>query len=183
MSTPENCERLPLARDRDAGPRGAYSRGYSLFFPSGDSDFMGGSVRNISRSSCTIAPLFFARAPMLHLIANAHVFAPEDLGVRHLLVGSGRFLSVVNDPDDISAPGLTVTDLDGRRLIPGFIDGHAHITGGGGESGFESGPAGAPVDVLPVPASPRSSACSARTIRRAIRARSSRRRARCARRA
>ena len=68
---------------------------------------------------------------MLHLIANAHVFAPEDLGVRHLLVGSGRFLSVVNDPDDISAPGLTVTDLDGRRLIPGFIDGHAHITGGG----------------------------------------------------
>ena len=75
---------------------------------------------------------------MLHLIANAHVFAPEDLGVRHLLVGSGRFLSVVNDPDDISAPGLTVTDLDGRRLIPGFIDGHAHITGGGGESGFSS---------------------------------------------
>ena len=44
------------------------------------------------------------------------------LGIRHLLVGSGRFLSVVNDPDDISAPGLTVTDLDGRRLIPGFID-------------------------------------------------------------
>ena len=75
---------------------------------------------------------------MLHLIANAHVFAPEDLGVRHLLVGGGRFLSVVNDPDDISAPGLTVTDLDGKRLLPGFIDGHAHITGGGGESGFSS---------------------------------------------
>ena len=75
---------------------------------------------------------------MLNLIANAHVFAPEDLGVRHLLVGSGRVLSVVNDPDDVSAPGLLVTDLDGRRLIPGFIDGHAHITGGGGESGFSS---------------------------------------------
>lgn len=75
---------------------------------------------------------------MLNLIANAHVFAPEDLGVRHLLVGSGRVLSVVNDPDDISAPGLLVTDLDGRRLIPGFIDGHAHVTGGGGESGFAS---------------------------------------------
>ncbi|MFQ5609404.1 MAG: beta-aspartyl-peptidase [Woeseiaceae bacterium] len=75
---------------------------------------------------------------MLQLIANARVFAPEDLGVRHLLVGGGRFLSVVNDPDDISAPGLRVTDLDGRRLIPGFIDGHAHITGGGGESGFSS---------------------------------------------
>ena len=31
-----------------------------------------------------------------------------------------------------------VCDLEGRRLIPGFIDGHAHVTGGGGESGFSS---------------------------------------------
>jgi beta-aspartyl-dipeptidase (metallo-type) len=75
---------------------------------------------------------------MLHLIANAHVFAPEDLGVRHLLVGNGRILAIVNDPDDVSSPGLLVTDLDGQRLLPGFIDGHAHITGGGGESGFSS---------------------------------------------
>lgn len=75
---------------------------------------------------------------MLNLIANAHVFAPEDLGVRHLLVGNGRVLSIVNDPDDVSAPGLLVTDLEGRRLLPGLIDGHAHITGGGGESGFAS---------------------------------------------
>jgi beta-aspartyl-dipeptidase (metallo-type) len=26
-------------------------------------------------------------------------------------------------------------DLDGRRVIPGFIDGHVHLTGGGGEAG------------------------------------------------
>jgi beta-aspartyl-dipeptidase (metallo-type) len=75
---------------------------------------------------------------MLHLLANAQVFAPENLGVRHLLVGNGRVLAIVNDPDDVSAPGLLVTDLNGRRLLPGFIDGHAHITGGGGESGFSS---------------------------------------------
>jgi beta-aspartyl-dipeptidase (metallo-type) len=75
---------------------------------------------------------------MLHLLANARVFAPENLGVRHLLVGNGRVLAIVNDPDDVSVPGLLVTDLNGRRLVPGFIDGHAHITGGGGESGFSS---------------------------------------------
>jgi beta-aspartyl-dipeptidase (metallo-type) len=75
---------------------------------------------------------------MLHLLANAQVFAPENLGVRHLLVGNGRVLAIVNDPDDVSVPGLLVTDLNGRRLVPGFIDGHAHITGGGGESGFSS---------------------------------------------
>lgn len=75
---------------------------------------------------------------MLQLLANAHVFAPEDLGVRHLLIGHNRLLAIVNDPDDVSAPGLLVADLDGKRLLPGLIDGHAHITGGGGESGFAS---------------------------------------------
>lgn len=75
---------------------------------------------------------------MLHLLANARIYAPEDLGVRHLLVGGGRVLAIVNDPDDVSVPGLAIEDLDGRRILPGFIDGHAHITGGGGESGFSS---------------------------------------------
>jgi beta-aspartyl-dipeptidase (metallo-type) len=75
---------------------------------------------------------------MLRLLANAHVYAPDDLGLRHLLVGAGRILGFVNDPDDVSAPGLELVDLGGRRLVPGFIDGHAHLTGGGGESGFAS---------------------------------------------
>jgi beta-aspartyl-dipeptidase (metallo-type) len=29
-------------------------------------------------------------------------------------------------------------DLEGRKVIPGLIDGHAHLTGGGGESGYAS---------------------------------------------
>ena len=80
----------------------------------------------------------FAARFMLQIIANAHVFAPEDLGLRHLLVGGGRLLAIVNDPDDVSAPGLVIYDLDGQRVVPGFVDGHAHLTGGGGESGFAS---------------------------------------------
>jgi beta-aspartyl-dipeptidase (metallo-type) len=75
---------------------------------------------------------------MLRLLANAHLYSPADEGLRHILVGGGRILAIVNDPDDVSAPGLEVINLDGRRLVPGFIDGHAHITGGGGESGFAS---------------------------------------------
>jgi beta-aspartyl-dipeptidase (metallo-type) len=37
-------------------------------------------------------------------------------------------------------PGLGVreVDLTGKRLVPGLIDGHVHLTGGGGESGPES---------------------------------------------
>jgi beta-aspartyl-dipeptidase (metallo-type) len=33
---------------------------------------------------------------------------------------------------------VEIVDLEGRRLIPGLIDGHAHLTGGGGEAGFGS---------------------------------------------
>jgi beta-aspartyl-dipeptidase (metallo-type) len=75
---------------------------------------------------------------LLEVLANARVFAPEDLGVCHLAIGGGRILSVSQDLDAVSAPHASITDIGGRRLIPGFIDGHAHVTGGGGESGFSS---------------------------------------------
>ena len=75
---------------------------------------------------------------MLEVLTNARVFAPEDLGICHLLVGGGQILSVSQGKETIAAPNARVTDLGGRRLIPGFIDGHAHVTGGGGESGFSS---------------------------------------------
>lgn len=75
---------------------------------------------------------------MLELLTNARVFAPEDLGVCHLVVGGGQILSIGQDRQAISVPHAMLTDVGGRRLIPGLIDGHAHVTGGGGESGFSS---------------------------------------------
>lgn len=79
-----------------------------------------------------------AHAP-LTLVRNVHVFAPEPLGLRQLLIGAGRILWM----GSARAPAPTgldieTVDLQGRRLIPGLIDGHVHITGGGGESGFSS---------------------------------------------
>ena len=75
---------------------------------------------------------------MLYLLANAHVHAPEDLGVQHLLIGAGQVLAMGAKEKDVEASGAERIDLQGRRVVPGFIDGHAHITGGGGESGFAS---------------------------------------------
>lgn len=75
---------------------------------------------------------------MLTLIENAHVFAPEDLGVRQLLIGGGRLLEIAEPGESIVVGSAGRVDLEGRRLVPGFIDGHAHLTGGGGESGFAS---------------------------------------------
>ena len=75
---------------------------------------------------------------MLKLLTNAQVFAPEDLGLRHVLIGGGRIIAISDKKDELSVAHATEIDLEGRRLIPGFIDGHAHVTGGGGESGFKT---------------------------------------------
>lgn len=73
------------------------------------------------------------------LLRNAEVYAPEPLGRQHLLVAGGRVVwmgtSVPRLPADL---GVEETDLAGRRLVPGFVDGHVHITGGGGEAGPET---------------------------------------------
>ena len=75
---------------------------------------------------------------MLKLLTNAQVFAPEDLGLRHVLIGGGRIIAISGNKAELSVAPATEFDLGGQRLIPGFIDGHAHVTGGGGESGFKT---------------------------------------------
>jgi beta-aspartyl-dipeptidase (metallo-type) len=77
--------------------------------------------------------------PEMTLIANAEVLAPEPYGRRFLLLGGGRILWMGEDRPSMPASlEVEVVDLEGRRLVPGFIDGHAHVTGGGGEAGYGS---------------------------------------------
>ncbi len=76
---------------------------------------------------------------MLQLITNADLYAPESLGVRHLLVGGGRLLWIGDRVPELDAAlGTETWDAAGRRVVPGFVDCHAHTTGGGGESGYAS---------------------------------------------
>jgi beta-aspartyl-dipeptidase (metallo-type) len=76
-------------------------------------------------------------------IRNAEVYAPRALGLRNLLLGGGRILWMGADaelpelPAALRAAAATL-DLDGARLIPGLIDAHVHVTGGGGEAGFHT---------------------------------------------
>jgi beta-aspartyl-dipeptidase (metallo-type) len=72
---------------------------------------------------------------MLLLIKNADVYAPEPGGRCDLLVGGGKILRM--EPD-IRIPRKYCEVIEGRNLlaVPGFIDGHVHIMGGGGEGGF-----------------------------------------------
>ena len=77
-------------------------------------------------------------APLL-LLRNADVYAPEPLGRRHLLLGGGKVLWMGGSgPGLPEALGVETIDLEGARLLPGFIDGHVHASGGGGEAGFAS---------------------------------------------
>jgi beta-aspartyl-dipeptidase (metallo-type) len=73
---------------------------------------------------------------MFQLITNANVFAPAPLGIRHVLVCAGKVVYIgAHLPQLDDALDVTVTDLDGARLVPGLIDAHTHLTGGGGEAG------------------------------------------------
>lgn len=71
---------------------------------------------------------------MLVLLQNADVYAPQYLGLCDILIAGSR-IAAVEPKIDVRAPNLTFIDLAGATLIPGFIDAHLHLTGGGGESG------------------------------------------------
>jgi beta-aspartyl-dipeptidase (metallo-type) len=75
---------------------------------------------------------------LLKLLSNARIFAPEDRGIQHALVGGGRILGLSDDLASLRHVAAREFDLQGRRLIPGLVDGHAHVTGGGGEAGFKT---------------------------------------------
>lgn len=76
-------------------------------------------------------------ANSITLLKNANVYAPQALGLKHLVIGGGEIL-YMGDVFPVLDPLLAVDELDlqGQALLPGFIDGHTHITGGGGEAGF-----------------------------------------------
>lgn len=73
------------------------------------------------------------------LIKNARIFTPTYLGKKDILIGGGKILQLSSD---IRIPKSFehVTIINAAKLIavPGFIDGHVHIAGGGGEGGFHN---------------------------------------------
>ena len=76
---------------------------------------------------------------MFLLIRSAHVYAPEDRGMQDILLCGGRIVRMA-DHIDFSLPGARVTELSaaGMTAVPGFLDQHVHLTGGGGEQSFRS---------------------------------------------
>lgn len=74
---------------------------------------------------------------MFTLLTNARVFSPEDLGLCSLLIHADRIVAVEKDISLFDGVN-EVIDCRGKWVIPGIIDQHVHLTGGGGEAGFAS---------------------------------------------
>jgi beta-aspartyl-dipeptidase (metallo-type) len=73
------------------------------------------------------------------LLRSAEVFTPEPLGVHHVLVVGSQVAWIGAEvPALPAALGVVEVDLGRRRLIPGLVDLHVHVTGGGGEAGPET---------------------------------------------
>jgi len=77
---------------------------------------------------------------LIKLIKDGDVFAPEHLGTKDVLI-IGEKIGCIGDAIRLDLPTsvpVEVLEARGKLVFPGFIDGHVHLTGGGGEGGFRS---------------------------------------------
>ena len=73
---------------------------------------------------------------MIKLLKNANVYAPEKLGKKDILIEGEKILLMQDSIEGYEGlPGVETYDLEGKIVVPAYIDMHVHITGGGGEQG------------------------------------------------
>jgi beta-aspartyl-dipeptidase (metallo-type) len=78
---------------------------------------------------------------MITIIRNAEVYQPDHAGKKDVLLIDGK-IGAVGDGIKVTvanAAGLVnEIDAEGMALVPGFIDSHTHMLGGGGEGGYKT---------------------------------------------
>ncbi|MBY6054094.1 beta-aspartyl-peptidase [Cytobacillus firmus] len=77
---------------------------------------------------------------MLTLIKNAEIYSPHFLGKKDILLVHNKIGYI---RDSIELPELSFADIEvinaeGKMAVPGFIDSHVHIIGGGGEGSYKT---------------------------------------------
>lgn len=76
---------------------------------------------------------------MISIIKGCNVYAPKHLGIKDVVIVGGKIEGIYENLNIKIAP-IDVEVIDGRNklLFPGFIDGHVHIIGAGGEGGYNT---------------------------------------------
>lgn len=76
---------------------------------------------------------------MIKLIKSANVYSPKYLGVKDILIANNK-IEGIYDNFEISknCDFIEVINAENKIAVPGFIDSHVHIIGGGGEGSFKT---------------------------------------------
>lgn len=71
------------------------------------------------------------------LVKNIEIYDPQYKGIKDILISGGKIV-LIEEEINISLKNVKIIDGSGRKMVPGFIDQHVHITGGGGEGSFRT---------------------------------------------
>jgi len=72
---------------------------------------------------------------MLTLFKNAETYTPLYIGKKDILAGGKSILAVADYIEPPLGVEVKIVECAGLNLVPGLIDSHVHVTGGGGEGG------------------------------------------------
>lgn len=70
------------------------------------------------------------------LLKSAEIYSPNNIGRKNIFIGGSKILKIHDEIENIN--DIEVYDCGDKIVVPGLIDQHVHITGGGGEGGFHT---------------------------------------------
>eukprot|EP00002_Diphylleia_rotans_P006888 TRINITY_DN1632_c0_g1_i2.p1 TRINITY_DN1632_c0_g1~~TRINITY_DN1632_c0_g1_i2.p1 ORF type:complete len:469 (-),score=105.60 TRINITY_DN1632_c0_g1_i2:3099-4505(-) len=128
----EIAAKVGVELETDGVVHDPFMRSEPIRRPSKENELLSSSSSS-SSSALSSAP---TTAP-LTLLKGALLYSPDPLGAVSLLIGGNKVLGILpaGDTSYDNLPQVEVINVSGMMIIPGLVDGHCHVAGGGGELG------------------------------------------------